>query len=123
MTIQTFKFRGQLIGTATRRQVFIHASLATPMGKAFFCPICAELWLIAQVEGQTTQVDTKLCERHKPGEVYGTWSSGKLFGTEIAGSIWSSYDSDWNAALPDLLIKREFELHLQQHEGELNDNT
>lgn len=75
-----------------------------PEGGAFFCPTCGEIWARVLEEGRWHQVYTVGCSKHSH------W--------DIPGSLWLSWDSNWNAALPPEVIRREFHLVLQQWEKE-----
>lgn len=106
--VQHFFIRGNYFGTTTRPLYWVHNEIQNaPFGMAFFCPICAELWAVCPVEGEATQVETQFCEKHKYGDSYGRWSSGQVWRLDIPGSLWSSYDDQWNAGLSQQVLKRE----------------
>lgn len=77
-----------------------------PKGYAFFCPTCSELWANCPIVGQQTNVLTMLCDKHP------AWS---LF--TAPGSMWLSWDKDWQRDFPMVLAKREFELMIKLYEG------
>lgn len=72
-----------------------------PSGQAFFCPECSRLWANCPVDGRRTMVWSCPCEK----EVFGNtiWK-----GFHYPGSIWLSWDMEWNKCLPKKVLAREF---------------
>ena len=95
--IQSFFLRDQLIVSQEVKPFFLHGQPSLPFGKAFFCPHCAEIWASAIVENRDTYVEHIPCDSHPA-----TPSSPP------PGSLWLSWDRNWNAALPQQLLEREF---------------
>lgn len=94
--IQLFFLHGELVAEQPAKKGFVHAQLRFPAGKGFFCPICAELWFTALVSGRETYIEHILCERHPASP-----------SRPLPGSLWLSWDNNWNAALPQVLLERE----------------
>jgi len=89
-------FRGKHIASVNPSAIFVHGRKQIPPGRAFFCPICAEIWLLAPVDREETFVDHVLCDRHPPTA------------SRRAGSMFLSWDAEWNKDLPSELLKMEF---------------
>lgn len=99
----------QYLGQGMLRLTFIKGELERPISRAFFCPICGEVWARVVVEGASEfQSYTRTCARHDP-----RWS------IEIPGSIWISWDRDFQDAFPSEALKREVRLHLDHAQWDL----
>ena len=120
MSTQHFLIRGKHFGTAERTvgdtPLLIRGEPAPPHGEAFFCPICTELWAQCPVEGEPSTVHISPCDKHHPGEHFGSWSLGAVSPYQVPGSLMLSYDATWNNSLPLPILVREFHLHLN-HKG------
>lgn len=88
---------GQYLGATPNYTQYVHGQLQEAFGKCFFCPKCGELWAGAQVQEQDTFIEHMLCDRHEPTAT-----------APVPGSLWLSWDNDWNAALPVEVLEREF---------------
>lgn len=99
---QLFFLHGELIHEQPARRHHIHAELAYPTGKAFFCPLCSEVWAVSAVETRETYTQHVLCERHEATPT-----------RPVPGSLWLPWDRDWNESLPQQLLEREFLLLTQ----------
>ena len=104
MTTQLFFLHGDLVAEQPAKPFMLHAQRTLPVGRGFFCPICAELWFTALVSGRETYIEHILCERHPPSP-----------SRPLPGSLWLPWDSNWNAALPQVLLEREFLLLTKEH--------
>lgn len=100
---QFFEIERRPCGTAERTTAL--EGLA-PLGYAFFCPQCGEVWAIAPIPERDFQVWTRPCRRH-------------TYPLSLPGSLWLSWDEDFNDALPEGVVRREFELHLTAAEKEI----
>lgn len=78
-----------------------------PEGAVFFCPHCGDVWARVLEEGRYHQGYAVGCSKHSH------W--------DVPGSLWLSWDSNWNAALPPDAIRREFLLTLD-HWSRENEN-
>lgn len=94
---QLFFLQGQLIAEQQAKPITVHAQRQMPFGKAFFCPECAEIWAQSLIEGRRTFVEHILCERHPATST-----------SPLPGSLWLSWDLEWNRSLPQELLEREF---------------
>lgn len=101
---QSFFLRGKYLGSTERKKVWVHETLVPPSGIALFCPICAEIWLLAPIEGRKTFAFQVECEKH-PEE----------YPHLIPGSVLLPWDEDWNKALPVPLLKRELILQIDSY--------
>jgi len=108
---QHYFVRNEYFGSVERTKISVRTQIAPPHGKAFFCPICAELWAVCPVDGQATQAITRFCERHKAGDSVGGWSSGHVSRYDFPGSLWLEWEPEWNQALPLALLERELMLN------------
>lgn len=95
--IQSFFLRGSLVAQQPAKPEIIHAQLSQPFGKAFFCPHCSEIWAIAVVENRDTFCEHIPCELHPPTPSF-----------PLQGSLWLSWNENWNKNLPQPLLEREF---------------
>lgn len=107
MTTQHFIIEGRYLGQATRGLLLVSGGAIIPPSYAFFCGRCAELWArcpVDEVPGQPRcewQVWRRPCRKCPP-------HSG-----EVPGSLILPWDSDFNHALPDDVVRWEFERHLE----------
>jgi hypothetical protein len=113
---QFFFHRGQLLGDAVRQVSWVGGTPTPPVGTALFCPLCSEVWFLAPIEGEATRVECRPCERHDAGARLGKSSLGAVSRLEPVGSVWRSWDSEWNEALPREVLKRELLLTINHYE-------
>lgn len=116
---QIFFLEGKMVGTVERSPIFSGSSPVQPLGTAFFCPLCARLWLLAPIKGSATRCFHSICGLHRPGDRVGIWSLGAVSGGDIPGALWIGNDHEWNRALPKALLQRELLLTIKHYE-ELN---
>lgn len=80
---------------------------------ALICPRCLRMWAVLAFEGDADiRPEGAYCRRHIPRDL---WFSNR---PRVPGSILTGYswDRPLLAALPEPLLRREFELHLQRLE-------
>src|SRR5687768_11047651 len=89
--------RGEYKGAFPASHKPVHNELHPATGKAFFCPVCAEVWGLFPVDRQETYVDHVLCDKHdsSPSRPY-------------PGCLTLPWDAEWNSDLPTELLVREF---------------
>lgn len=102
-----FLFRGRIVAQKDLKGFFLHSQPTNPWGKFFFCPKCSEIWAGMKVESRDSFIEHRNCEKHQT-----------IHWTNMAGSLWLSWDNVWNSNLPLELLKREF---LLQYEVLCND--
>jgi hypothetical protein len=102
----------QYLGSGPAPQEFVHDEVHDPIGQAFFCPICSEVWAQALVEGQPTQVRHRPCAKHRPGDRYSFNSLGHISQYDIPGSLWLAESRTWNDSLPERVVARELQITL-----------
>lgn len=103
----------QFLGTSCRPPELCGPALAPVEGLAFFCPICADVWFRALSEGESSTVRHRFCPKHTPGESLGSWSHGRVWSSDVPGSLWLPEDKAWNEALPPLAISHELRMSLR----------
>lgn len=103
----------QYLGSGPAPQELVHNEIHQPIGQAFFCPICSEVWAQALVQGQPTQVRHRPCTRHKPGDRFGVNSLGIVSPYDIPGSLMLAESRQWNDNLPAAVVTRELVLTLE----------
>lgn len=98
---QHFTVGNSWYGTSERQMTFVHAQSQVPSSYAFCCTVCGEVWARCGVEHPQAQwmFLNRGCPVH----------ARQL---EVPGSVWVSWDSDYNNSLPAELLRRELELHL-----------
>jgi hypothetical protein len=106
MTITQHYFaEGRYLGATERKLIRVHDTLSPPLGSAFFCPYCAEVWARCPVEingsSQLTMVWTLSCRKH-PAH----------YGCGVPGSLFLTWDKSFNDSLPEDAIRREFSVHM-----------
>lgn len=107
-------FVGQTyLGSGPAHPEIVHNEIHDPIGEAFFCPICSEIWAQALVAGQGTQVRTRPCAKHKPGDRHGTCSLGYVSQYDIPGSLWLVESRTWVNSLPERVLAREVLITLE----------
>lgn len=89
--------RGEYKGAATPSFAPIHGIMTIPNGKAFFCPICSEVWALAPIDGKETYVEHVVCEKHEPTPT-----------RPAPGALYLPWDKTWNDDLPVELLEREY---------------
>jgi hypothetical protein len=104
MPTQHFIIEGKHLGTAERTPRFVHAEVHNPVGYAFFCPCCGDVWARCPVEDQPWTVWTKPCRKHSTSAL------------DIPGSLWLSWDKEFSLALPQEVLRWELERHLDHME-------
>lgn len=110
MRTRHYIIEGKHLGTSLIPPHFVHNQRVEAYGLAFFCPICARLWATCPVEGEPTSVISCPCERHAVGDRLGSWSHGYVDPWQTPGSIFLSYDREWNDCLPKGVLLRELTL-------------
>lgn len=110
----------QYFGSGPAPQEFVHNEVHQPIGQAFFCPICAEVWATATVQGAPTQVRHRFCGKHnsleareKANGARNCSSLGRINSSEICGSLWLDESRTWNDNLPPAVVARELRLTLE----------
>lgn len=93
--------RGKLLATSVARPRYYAEQRAAPLGFAFFCPTCCELWATCPVEGQKSQVWCIPCEEHAHD------------GCAVPGSLYLSWEPEYMKEMPDAVWQREFALHMR----------
>lgn len=106
MLLRHFYIWGNYYGSAPERQRFVHGILQDPQHYAMFCPECGEIWARMPVDGVHTSNWWRIiggnCERH-PGPSRFV----------VAGSLMMEWEKELQEILPDGVIRREFELHME----------
>jgi len=109
MSTQHFYADGRYLGAATRTWEHWHNQVADPVGYAFFCPVCIEIWARCPIEsnGQPalTMVQTISCRKHPAHH-----------GIGVPGSLMLPWDKTFTECLPDDAVRRELEVHLDYAE-------
>lgn len=103
----------QFLGTSSRAPELCGPGLAPVEGVAFFCPLCSEVWFRAISEGEASTVRHRFCPKHSPGESLGSWSHGRVWPSDVPGSLWLVEDRAWNEALPPAAVSHEFRVTLR----------
>lgn len=105
--LQHFEIERRSFGTSTRR--YDPLAQREPIGYAYFCPECAQTWALCPIAGKSFQVWSIPCGKHEAE-------------LRVSGSIWLPWDEEFNNALPEAVVRREFELHLAYFtQGESNE--
>ena len=107
----TYLLQGRIVAQKDLKGFFLHAQPTYPFGKFFFCPKCAEIWAGMKVESRDSFIEHRNCEKHQAIH----WSN-------MAGSLWLSWDDVWNSNLPLELLKREFLLQYEVFNGTKHSN-
>lgn len=76
-------------------------------GYCFVCPRCGELWARVTLKGAVHAILSRNCSDCQPNYKY------MLL---LPGSLWLDYDPEFNDALPQPVLEREFWLHVNQYE-------
>lgn len=78
-----------------------HATAHVPYSYAYLCPVCGEVWARSGVEHPQSRWHSlqRACRNHAEG-------------LEVPGSIWQSWEPEFNTSLPPELLRAELELHL-----------
>jgi hypothetical protein len=107
-------FVGQdYLGSAPAPEEYVHNEIHSPIGQAFFCPICSDIWARALIQSCPTMVRHRACERHAPGFQLNGNSLGYVSTGEIPGSLYLVESRAWNDSLPDGVVRRELRVTLQ----------
>ncbi len=97
-----FFVRDQYLGSADIMPLTaVKGELQPPWARAWFCPLCGEVWARAAIEGQPYGVYSLSCDKH-PSQ----WEHS------VNGSIWIDHDRDYIESLPPYALRRELLLHL-----------
>lgn len=101
---QTFIVNNKYLGDALRQPIQVHEETNSPCSMAYFCPVCGTTWAIFPVLDLLTnkQSDFMPYRVPCPNHTDTTWGA-------IPGSIWSSWDREFNSILPDDVIRYEFQ--------------
>lgn len=102
---------GALFDNREVGQIQVRNTLAAPYGQSFNCPICMRQWAVVMISGQPTHALNSFCSHHAIGEKLGTWNFGHIANYQVPGSLWLSYDDQWNSRLRGRVLEREFLLH------------
>jgi hypothetical protein len=97
MPLRHFFIRDKYYGREEAHMTWTHNKRQLSTGKAFFCPICSELWAIAPVDGEETYVEHILCDKHEPTPSRPT-----------PGCLYLPWDEDWNRSLSKEILARDF---------------
>jgi hypothetical protein len=97
--------RGVFVGSCKPTLQTVCGQRQIPNGRAFFCPVCSEVWLLAPVDSQETFVDHVLCAKHSSTP------------SRKAGHFYLSWDEEWNKDLPTELLELEFLLLYKEKEN------
>jgi hypothetical protein len=104
---------GAYLGQGQRSFEFVHNQVIPPHSLAFFCQACGDIWARVLVQdGSEFQVYSRRCQKHS-----------KYF-FDPGGSIWFTWDRDWQEALPKAILQREVVLlcdHWVKHNKETVD--
>lgn len=92
---------GKLLATSVARPRFYAEQRGNPMGFAFFCPTCCELWATCPVDGQKSQVWAIPCEQHQHD------------GCPVPGSLYLSWEPEFMQEMPAAVWQRELAVHLR----------
>lgn len=103
----------QFLGSALRPPELCGTQLAPVEGMAFFCPLCCEVWFRAIAEDESSTVRHRFCPKHSPGESLGSWSHGRVWSSDVPGSLWCPEDRSWNESLPPSAIAHELRMSLR----------
>lgn len=87
--------------------------LGFPKSLAWFCQHCGEVWARRRCPNFSTFPNYFLCYTH-PCKACRPEGSA----IDPSGSIWSVLLENERAALPEYLLRREFELHLDWKQGQ-----
>lgn len=104
--------RGQYLGSTevgNRVPDFINGEM---IGYAYFCPICAEVWAMALVEGKGTFPAAHFCERHTVGDRCGFTAIGHVSEWDVPGSMFIPGRDDYNSTFPPAVWEQEVIIHL-----------
>ena len=93
---QFFEIEGKFLGHAARG---LDIQLRPPLGAAFFCSTRGRIWALCPIADREFMIWSIPCANHT-----------RSFA--VPGSIYLSWDADFNAAMPDAVVRREFEIHL-----------
>lgn len=104
--LQHFIIQGQLLGSTDRTWKRVHGEVQLPYAYAFFCRQCCDIWARCPIDNQPQwHIVGAPCHKHSDSPF------------DVPGSVWSRWEREWNDALPDAVIEREFHLHLKLMES------
>ena len=98
MDFATFIIEGHCYGTAPAPIKTVHGTLALQESVVYVCPVCGDAWARVVVPGQRFWATHIPCRKHH------------IYINEVPGSLWLSWDPDYNNSFPLEVMKREFEL-------------
>ncbi len=109
---QDFFVRGKPMGSAMRYGKQVHEELIHPWGAAYFCPVCAVVWAVCPVTDTMTNEVSKFAAYTIPCAQHDNqWG-------RIPGSLFLSWEGEYNEIFPDALVKYEFEQALKLYKDE-----
>ncbi len=109
MPQQHFIIEGKFLGAVERRfQKKSWSPVHVPLGYAFFCPTCGEVWALCPVIGPGGQasrfeVQTRACRKHP----------AQPFTTEPPGILHLSWDKEFSDSFPDDVVRWEFDRYME----------
>lgn len=109
---QLFIIEGRLLGESQRHDEYKEKTLSEPDSLLFYCQRCGEVYARCPVyrpDGSLTawQALRATCRKCGPHQ---QWLS------EWPGSVWLSWDREYLAALPVLVLQWEFDRHIDSWE-------
>jgi hypothetical protein len=115
---------GQAAGSGFADSTIIHAEVHPPIGRAYFCPICAKTWFQAELLKRPTECINRPCFLHSPGTLFGGHSIGSVANTEVPGSVVGYHPGHSLVSLSKVLITWELWVQLAafmgRRQGDLN---
>lgn len=111
--VQTFSVYGERLGFADRVPVCVHAEMQVPYSYTFVCQTCGEVWAKAFIREQVYLPLRTPCPQHP-----GSWL---LDGPP--GSMWLDWDKAFTDSFSDAVVRREFLLHLEHAEKEMQNES
>lgn len=110
---QDFYVNGRHLGSAMRYGKHVHEDLNTnPAGIAYFCPVCASVWAICPVTDTMTNEASDFMPYRIPCAQH-----DRRWG-EIPGSLYLSWDKEYDELFPDELIRYEFNQAMKLYKDE-----
>lgn len=101
------------LGSVIQNPLVTSDGLVPRPGLVFFCPLCHDIWFRALSEGEASTATHRFCAKHLPGESLGGWSHGRVWQSDIPGSIWRQEDKTWNLSLPPAALEWELGVTLR----------
>lgn len=91
-----------------RAPIPVSGEMQPPSGYSFVCPHCGSLWASCRVDGQKYIPLSRMCPKHTT-----------LYPTDVAGSVWQSWDKAFNESLSMPFLIREINLLLSFYKEKL----